>query len=136
MRRISIALICVAAAAVLASSAWARTVHYEGKVEAHRGDVTFDVIKRHGRPKRVKNVAFDELKLHCEDDTNTSLSSVISGSGKVSRSGHFVVKETDRRFKGVLEDGGHAHGKITVHYSHFIHGACVNKQHDWAAKSA
>jgi hypothetical protein len=121
----------------LASSAWAKTVHYDGKLEAtNGGNVHFDVVKRNGRPRRVKNVTFDALKMHCEDGINTFVGSSFADTGRVSRNGRFKLSDGNNSFTGLIGDGRHAHGKITVHFQHMFHGECVNKQHDWSAKRA
>jgi hypothetical protein len=138
MRRISIALVCAAGAALLATSAWAKTVHYDGHMEAEKGGrVHFDVVKRNGRPRKVKNVTYDELKLHCpQDDSNTFVSSGFGTSAKVGHDGSFQMRQGGDKFSGVIGDSNHAHGKITVHFDHPFSGPCVNKHHDWSAKRA
>lgn len=120
------------------AGAFATTVPYKGKIVADHpsGTVAFKVERRNGRPRQVKHMTFDSVKLHCEDDMNTYVGSGIAGSAKVSRRGHFELSDADRSFSGRIGSGGDAHGRISVHFEHPFHGPCDNKHHEWRGHPA
>ena len=111
----------------------AAVVGYTGKVVASQpsGAVAFEVTRHKGKPKLVQNMTFDSVKLHCEDDTNTFVSSGIAGSAKVTRRGHFELSDGTDSFTGRIGKDGKARGRITVQFAHPFHGACSVERRKW-----
>jgi hypothetical protein len=120
-RNALLALVCTAAlgaAAVPALGAGAN--HYEGRGTAGLF-IGFDVVKKNGQIKKVKNVLWDELRITCNGETahvsggfegksfkvkNGSFSGGANGDGgsRVTFAGHFI--KHNKKAKGTLEVKG------------------------------
>ena len=134
MRRLTVSL-AIVLSLVLVVPAAAGERSYSGHVLARDGgEVTFDVRFRNGKPKSVRDVAFTQLKTRCADDTKTFVSGAVAGSSDIDGNRRFEFQAGSDRFTGKLDAHGKAHGKIVVHHDNYIHGACVNAEHDWRAQ--
>jgi hypothetical protein len=125
-------------ALLIAAASSAAVVSYTGKVVASQpsGTLAFEVKRHNGKPKRVRNMTLDSVKLHCEDGNTTFVGRGIAGSARVTRRGRFTLSDESDSITGRIAANGKVRGKISVQFAHPFHGACTVEDAAWRGHPA
>src|SRR5204863_7142586 len=75
---------------------------------------SFDVVRKNGVDKRVKNVVIDRIAVDCDEGHERITPPPEAGSATIDSSGRFSLVGSYTRFSGRVE-GSSAHGTMLVH---------------------